>query len=867
MFEEGQIADGPNGPLVYRGGRWYPLQQTQQPPADPTFPYKGPQAEADARKSRAEADLIAAQAPYADVIARAQVERDLAAAEKARAEAGGGAKTQAQQGEERDRVSRLNQLAQQINRVEDLYRAGPGMTAGVGALADFNPFLEANAKLDVAGAQLAQQGLAAFRVPGTGTVSDRDAVMFDRGNLPTAATMDAKNEEILRGLKSRVEEELKALGQPAPQWGKAFAAEGQNNTNALGQIRTNEGNFSGQLQAAPLADASGRNYREVYNPAFSRAHDELVRSLVSQGGGRLDPDEYAAAFARLTSDFGYNDPAGPAGRKEWANAVNASLDGGARTIPTDVTARELMTMRETAANNLINNPFTGAVAGVANGVGAGIPEMLAPAEFAALRDSQGWPMIVGEVGGAVGGVSALGKLGRVAASRAAPGLLGGGATGQALRNVAVDTAYGAAYGQNTRGDPLTGAAFGAGGSVLGQGVAKGIGAAVGGMQRTAAAQALRDRGVPISVARQLGLGRAEDVIGSLPIAGDVARARQADSFVGFNQAAFQEGARPIGATIPSIAGRDGVTALDNAVGTAYDDATRGVTVSIDPQFTTDFAALARQVAGLPGDYQSAARQVIQNRVAPAVSGGRMTGEQYQQAIRGIRAARSNADNVGNTGFEQDYRNVLGSAEDALTGAMGRGGGQQTVEGLGRANQAFGNLKILEDAALNRARVGTRSGEVNVFTPSQLLDSASKAESTFGNGAALRELGEQGQKVLPSTLPNSGTADRLIALGLIGSAGSVGAGGGFLGAEQDQGLQGAASGAGTGLGGLAGISAALAALGTRRGQQALEQILISRPQVAQAVGQGFRRRGGLFGSAGAVAVQPDPDAIRLPRASY
>lgn len=866
MFEEGQIADGPNGPLVFRGGRWYPLQQTQQPPADPAFPFKGTQAEADAQKAQAEAQLAQAQAPYAGQIAQAEVQRALAEAEKARAEAEGGKKTAAQQGEERDRISRLNQLVQQINRVEDLYRAGPGSTDGVRAIADYNPLLEANAQLDVAGAQLAQQGLAAFRVPGTGTVSDRDAMMFDRGNLPTASTLDAKNEEIIRGLKSRVEEELKALGQPVPQWGAAAAQTGAN-TNALGQIRTNEGNFSGQQQAAPLADATGENYREVYNPAFSRAHDELVRSLVSQGGGRLDPDEYAAAFARLAADFKYNDPSGPAGRRDWAKAVNASLDSGARTIPTDLTARELMTMNETAVNNLVNNPFTATAAGVANGVGAGIPEMLMPGEFAALRNSQGGPMLVGEVGGAVGGVNAIGRLGRAAASRAAPGLLGGGATGQALRNVAVDTAYGAAYGQNTRGDPLTGAAFGAGGSILGQAAAKGIGAAVGGLQRTAAAQALRDRGVPISVARQLGMGRAEDVMGSLPIAGDVARARQADSFVGFNQAAFQEAAKPIGATIPSIAGRDGVTALDNAVGTAYDDATRGVTVSIDPQFTTDFAALARQVAGLPGDYQSAAQQVIQNRVAPAVRGGQMTGEQYQQAIRGIRAARSNADNVGNTGFEQDYRNVLGSAESMLTNTMGRGGGQRTVEGLGRANEAFGNLKILEDAALNRARVGTRSGEVNVFTPSQLLDSARKAEVNFGSGAALRQLGEQGQQVLPSTLPNSGTADRLIALGLLGSAGTVGAGGGFMGAEQDQGLQGAASGAGMGAGSLVGISAILAALGTRRGQQALEQILISRPQVAQAAGQGFRRRAGLFGSAGAVLAQPGQDTIQLPPASY
>lgn len=765
---------------------------------------------------------------------------------------------------DRGKVGQFLALESQLARIKDLYRQGPGSTSGIGGVLDYLPS-DANSRFDSAGAGLSEVGLAAFRVPGAGTQSDAELRQFIMANTPRAGDRDAAIEEKLGNLERRLAATKQAWGvdpkAPAAQLLQQFGDDPNANTNALGQIRTT-GGTTPQTQAVPLADSNSVQYRTIDDPALSRAHDELVRSMLAEGGGRLDPEQYAVRFAQLTNEFGYKDPSGPSARREYATALNKYLDNGGRTIQTGLSPREQMTAAEIAGNNLVNNPFTGTLAGIANGVSGGLSEALAPGQFAALRDSQGVPVLAGEVGGAIGGTIGLGALGRAAAGRVAPSLLGGGATGQALRNVAVDGTYGALYGQNTQGDPLTGAAFGVGGSVLGQGAAKTLGATIGGLQRTAAAQALRERGVPISVARQLGLGRVEDLSQSIPLVGDVSRARQADSFVGFNQAAFQEGANPIGATIPNIAGRDGVTALDNAVGRAYDDATRGVTVGIDPQFTTDFAALSRQVAGLPGDYQGAARQVIQNRVAPAVAGGRMTGEQYQQAIRGIRAARSNADNVGNTGFEQDYRNVLGSTEDALTGVMGRGGGQQTIEGLGRANEAFGNLKILEDAALNRARVGTRSGEINVFAPSQLLDAARKAEARYGNGGALRELGEQGQQVLPSTVPNSGTTDRALFAGLLGAAGIAGTGGGYA---NDQSIGGAAEGAGTGVGTALGLTGVLAALGTRRGQQVLEQILISRPQAAQAIGQTIRRQGGIFGKAGGILAQPGPDTIQVPRA--
>jgi hypothetical protein len=760
---------------------------------------------------------------------------------------------------DRGKVGQFLALEKQLAEVKRLYRAGPGSTQGASSVLDYLPG-DANAAFDSAGAGLSEVGLAAFRVPGVGGQSDAELRQFVAANTPRAGDRDTAIEQKLRNLETRLQSVKQAWGvdpnAPAEQLLKQFGDDPNANTNALDQIRTANEVLS--PEAVPLADSQSTQYRDVDDPVLRRAHDDLVQRLLSEGGGRLDPQAYAEGVAALNNEFGYKDPTGAQGRIEWANSVNNYLDSGGRTVNTTLTAREQMSAAEIAANNLVNNPFVAAPIGFANGITGGIPEAFAPGEFAALRDSQGIPLLAGEIGGAVVGVKGLGAIGRNTIGRASPSLLGGGTTGRFARNVAADATYGGFYGQNTQGDPLTGALLGTVGSVGGQGVAKGLGASVGGLQRTAAAQALRQKGVPISVARQLGLGRVEDLSQSIPLVGDVSRARQADSFVGFNQAAFQEGADPaLRLTTPVQAqsgayARDGINALKGVERQAYGNTLDPVTVGIDPQFTTDFAALARQIDSLPPDYQAAARTVVQNRVAPAVAGGQMTGREYQQAIRGIRAARAKANSVGNTGFEDRYIGALNSAEDALTGAIQRGGGAHVTQDLKLANEVYSNRKILENASLDRARVGTRSGEVNVFTPSQLLDATRHAEVRYGTGASLRELGEQGQQVLPTSVPNSGTADRtLFSAGILGGAGLLGTGSGYA---NDQSLGGAVEGAGTGIGTAVGIGSILAALGTRRGQQVLEQILISRPQAAQAAGQGFRRRAGIFGSAGAVSAQ-------------
>jgi hypothetical protein len=821
-------------------------------PPNPAQQFEPQKAQADAVRAQAEAALAQAQTPYAADIARAEVQKALAEAEKARAEASRDPNAQVL---DRGKIGQFLGLERQLERIEQLYKQGPGSTRGAYSVLDYLPS-DVNAAFDSAGAGLSEVGLAAFRVPGAGSQSDTELRQFVLANTPSASDRDSAIREKLGNLRRRLESVKEAWGvdpkAPASDLLRQFSGE-QPEPNipgsALDVLRTTGGQGVAPLKAVPLADSTSEQFKTVQNPALARAHDDLVQTLLSQGGGRLDPQAYAQGRAALAREFGVDIPdpvADMAAGAQWATSINEYLDAGGRTVPTELNLREVMTAGEIARNNLINNPLGGAIIGAGNMLGLGAAEGFLPAQYAALSDAQGGSVLAGEIAGGIGGTMALGGVSRAGAARVAPQLLQGGARGQFMRNVATDVGYGAGVGAVSEGDPLTGAAFGGIGSVAGQGVARGLGAGVGGLQRTAAAQALRDRGVPVSVARQVGMGRFEDLAQSVPVVGDVSRARQLESFEGFNRAAMEEAGAPIGFA-PTDIGRAGVDELQQAVGQAYNQAVQGVTAPLDRAFLKDMVPVRRMAQNMNQTNRAQLGEALRDAVQVPANAGAITPQQYQDAISNLKALRSNAKtampNSANT-----LRKAATQTINALEGAMMRAGGQNVVEGLQRANMANRGMNVIENAGLDRAAVGTQAGAPNVFTPAQLMQSVRASERRgYGDLARLRELGMAGQDVLPSTVPNSGTTDRMLAVQALGGAGALGGAAGFAGNPT---AEGAAGGTATGLGSAASLAALAALLGTRGGQSALESILITRPQVAQRVGQGIRRRGGLFGSAGA-----------------
>lgn len=884
-YPEGTIADGPNGPLVWNGRRWVAVQaQPAQPqmPADPAYPYQGPaaaanvdQSQAGARNTNATATVTEATTPTTVVTANLPEGMMWVDPSNPRVgmvpipRNGNTPVTSDQAVSDRDRLARLNSLTTQINRVQELFNQGPGSTHGVWSLGDYLPnfMTPSNARFDTAGASLAQQGLGAFRVPGTGTVSDRDAAMFDRANLPNSMSSDASNAEILAGLRARVEEEYRALGQPAPNWtgvpaatpnrrngdAAGYAAGGQSGGNPPGPSALDQLFGAPNTPMAPSGDSGVTS--DPLPPGYDAAHRQMMADLIASGN--FTPDAYVQKRAELDARFPTvnNDPAAS---RAWAEQVQAYIQGGGRTVPMGVTPPDrAMTGVEQFRNSIIDNPAGAAAAGFTNMFGFGGVEALAGDQYNALRDSRPVATTVGEIAGTLAPTSGIAHLGAGTASRFAPRLLGGGTMGGIARGVATDATYGGIYGAVTGQNPLETATESGAGSLIGQTGSRMLGGIARGVAATQPVQTLLDRGIPLTIGQRLGgfAKSTEDAMTSIPVVGDMVNARRMDGLDAFNMAALADAGRPIG-FVPNRIGRQGVADLmgDRAAGTrgaisnAYDRAVAGVNLTPDQQFIGDVNAAMAQAERLPPDLRSNAELAFSNTFDPLANNPSINGPQFQgmrSDLSGHRASQTGP------GFPSNYRDVMTGGISALDGLVNRQAGPEVTAALGQANTANRLGNIVQDAAFRADGADYR------FTPSQLQDAIKSSQRSFPANTPLLDLADAGQQVLPSRIPDSGTGRRIAQMALPGAVTSGGAAIGGASGYMANGNEGAAHGAASGGLTTAALMAMLMAGGTKQGQRAIGRVLFDRPptvaEFGRQLGYGtapILRRGytGLFGSA-------------------
>ena len=228
----------------------------------------------------------------------------------------------------------------------------------------------------------------------------------------------------------------------------------------------------------------------------------------------------------------------------------------------------------------------------------------------------------------------------------------------------------------------------------------------------------------------------------------------------------------------------------------------------------------------------------------AIGPAGMSGNQYQQAMRGITGYKAEKPLPG---FEEDYRNALSGVQDTLKDLMMRKGGEGVVAGLKKADAGYRNMKVL-DKAVTAARNGSQSGEINVFTPAQLNTASSANAAKYGGTGATEnrpfyKLATLGQKVLPSKTPDTGNLLRFsLGGGLLGGV----TGGAGLASGGDPMTTVGAPIATTGL---------LALLGTKTGQKQLVKAIMDRGPKAQKLGGwiGGRKAKGAISGAGAGTV--------------
>jgi len=774
--------------------------------------------------------LEAAKVPYSDQVAAAEARKATADAAKAERELATAPAMSKDQADQKGRMTRLISLAKQINRVQELYSAGPGKTKGLAGLADYLP-TDANERLDTAGASLSEQGLGAFRVPGTGEVSNRDAIMFEKANLPSSGARDVRVEEQLRGLRARVDEEFKALGAAPFRWeGAASASPADQHRQNDPRMATigNAGPPSGGNPQGPrgydvggiaggvgaprpggggFSNAAGLEMAQRLSKAYTAGADvSALNKILRENGYQEFTDPQSIAAIQKRGPLNFAPPQVDDSRSGLGRAIGDNLN-------TSVGAYGVAAADALTAGNL-------------DTLGGGQTKLAQQY----LEKNNPTASLLGTVTG-----------GALAAGGAELGLARAGlSAGRAA--LAGDALYGGAYGAGSADGgnrllgALAGATGGAVGGIAGRGVASGVGRVARGVQNADVA-ALRQAGIPTTVGQTLG-GTAkgvEDRLAGLPLVGDMVNARRLEGMQAFNRTAFNEGLAPINANTGGAIGEQGVDAALDATKGGYRQALDNVSVTREPQFTGEYNAAVAQGTQVPRvgpEFEAWA----QANLDPLVASPQIGGAQIQDFLQQTRGA-----DFGNDAMGSLVGRSVSGAEDAMRGLVQRQS-PGTIPALAKADQAYRQVQVLRDA-VNRARNGTRTGETGIFAPSQLADAAAANAKKFGNSQGTTrqpffDLTRAAQSVLPNSVPDSGTAGRAVVAGGLGLAG-LGGGAGY--AAGDTG-----TGAGTGLA----LAALLAAGGTKTGQKALVKALADRPDALVQFGNKVIRGskyGGIFGA--------------------
>lgn len=724
--------------------------------------------------------------------------------------------------EKQARTARLRALEQQLSRVDQLY--GQNLRGGAPNQLNrlvpdiFNPTL---GQFDSSAAGLAEQALWAFRVPGVGSQSDAELRAFVNANQPQSTDSDLRIEEKLGNIRRRIQAEL---GNLEPQ-----AAAGANNTTGAAALPAMPQSTLPPSSPTPTIDPSGnREFSTEYDKAFASE----AQAAFNAGATRDQMNEIAKKYG--AQPFG----------ADLEQAIQSRNAGGRAQFTTPVTGREAAGLTGQLFGAAAATPVGSYGMGALNAMTMGtLDEMVGAAGGNATATQVAKDLAAREnplasmLGNVTGGALA------VAAPEAAMSRMGiGGATGvMAPRLMATDAAYGAAFGAGENNDDrlsgaLTGGISGALGGTVGRGAVSGTGMAFRGV-RDAGVRRLQEAGVPMTMGQIMSQsGRVgqmvkgvEDRLAGLPLVGDLINARRTQGLEGFNRAAFNEALAPIQGTVDQVA-EGGIQQAQQAVSGAYDNALGGVRVQADPQFVQDMAAARARATGVPNHGQGLGYTLDNNVGNLFDDTGGLTGERLQAAIQTLRgeAPAYSGQPLGN-----EAAGSLRQAEDALTGLVVRQA-PDVMPALGSANQAYRNLRILEDAVGDS---GKNTG--GLFTPAQLgMKSAQNTKSYGGKAANARgdrpffELQRAGQDILPSKVPDSGTAGRLALPAILGGAG---AGAGYLGGDTQTG---------------AALGLLAAAPASRTGQRLIQDALLRRSPEMVRIGDTIVNRsrlGGMFGA--------------------
>jgi hypothetical protein len=278
-------------------------------------------------------------------------------------------------------------------------------------------------------------------------------------------------------------------------------------------------------------------------------------------------------------------------------------------------------------------------------------------------------------------------------------------------------------------------------------------------------QMLRKAGVTPTMGQTLGgnIGKAEEKLMSLPLVGDLIGSARGRANTQFERAAYNRVLEPIGGKLPmGLKGRDALNFTEGTLKNNYNRVLDSIgAIAPDEQFGSRVSELTNMVnkAAIPQASKDKFTFLLDKVNSGLDENGVMTSEAYKalesSLAADVRKLTSSQDIYDDTVAQAGKQLVTN-----LTDMLERQSGPLAKE-LKDTNKAWANFKRVQRAA---SSVGAQEGQ---FTPSQLQSAVKASDKTkdkaaFARGdALLQDLSEAGKTVLGNTVPNSGTAERLL----------------------------------------------------------------------------------------------------------
>lgn len=306
-------------------------------------------------------------------------------------------------------------------------------------------------------------------------------------------------------------------------------------------------------------------------------------------------------------------------------------------------------------------------------------------------------------------------------------------------------------------------------------------------------QKLLDAGVQMTPGQLLGgvARHAENLSTSVPLTGMAIANAQHRAMESFDRAIINKSLVPVGKSLPKgvNAGREAIAFADDAIGSEYDALLPKLRFSVDRQLVQDVQSIAtRNTRMLDSSDQkkfAAILSDISGRMGPSAS---LSGREFKHVEEELNyISRTNRSSPHPS--DREFAHAVDDLHAAMRDTLERTNPKYAAE-LQNINTAWAIFKRAQGASTNRVRSG------GVFTPGDLLADIkrSTARGAFARGdGLLQELADAANRVLPSNIPDSGTAQRRLWQELFG-LGSVGAAGEYTGVGLGPALGMAAGGA-------------------------------------------------------------------------